>query len=264
MKRNGQGHSRAAIYALHCSGGSPRQWERLRKIARRPVCAPALLARAPKTDAPFRLEMESEPIVLDILAGGMPVHLAGHSYGGAVAINIAMRIPDMVLSLSLYEPAAFHLLDLADAGEARAMDELRRLGRRISVAVRGDDASEAARLLVDYWGGGPIWPSLSEAARGKVREHLPKARAEFDAMSSEPHPLASYRALDVPCLILKGSSSFNPASLAAEKLALTIPHARNAIVEGASHMGPLTHADAVAGQISSFCDGAEAARSAAA
>ena len=34
-----------------------------------------------------------------------------------------MRIPDMMRSLSLYEPAAFHLLDPADDREALALAE---------------------------------------------------------------------------------------------------------------------------------------------
>ena len=38
------------------------------------------------------------------------VHLVGHSYGGGVALNVALARPDRIASMALYEPSAFHLL----------------------------------------------------------------------------------------------------------------------------------------------------------
>ena len=237
--------ARAAIHAPHCSGGNPQQWETLRESERRRVCARCLPPRARPTDDPFRLGQESERIVTDIFSGGVPVHLAGHSHGGAVALSIAVRIPHMVRSLALYEPVAFHLLDPSNARDERATGEFDQVAHRIVAAIRNDDATRAARMLLEYWGSRSVWPSLSKIARGIVRNHLPKAQAEFDAMLCEPYTAAEYRRLDFPCLILKGSLSLNvPTSL----------------TDGASHMGPITHADAVAAGLSTFFDSVEAAR----
>src|SRR6185503_3141479 len=45
-----------------------------------------------------------------------PAHLVGHSYGGAVALNVAHSRGAMLRSLTLIEPVAFHLL--RDGNEA--------------------------------------------------------------------------------------------------------------------------------------------------
>src|SRR5215470_1915656 len=37
------------------------------------------------------------------------VHLVGHSYGGGVALHVALARPSQIASLVLYEPSAFHL-----------------------------------------------------------------------------------------------------------------------------------------------------------
>ena len=47
-----------------------------------------------------------------------PVHLVGHSYGGAILARTAVRVPEKVRSLTLYEPTLFHLL--APAGKWRS------------------------------------------------------------------------------------------------------------------------------------------------
>jgi len=67
--------------------------------------------------------MEHEKTIIAALmdAVAKPVHLVGHSYGGAIMARVAADAPARVRSLTLIEPTLFHLL--APAGKVKEHDE---------------------------------------------------------------------------------------------------------------------------------------------
>src|SRR5256885_2231095 len=77
------------VVALHCSGSSGRQWQPLADLLGREysVVAPDLFDGGSRGqwpgERPFTLKDEAAPVIdiIDRLDG--PVHLVGHSYGGA-------------------------------------------------------------------------------------------------------------------------------------------------------------------------------------
>jgi pimeloyl-ACP methyl ester carboxylesterase len=83
---------------------------------------------------------------------------------------------------------------------------------------------------------------------------------------AEPTTLAALERIDVPTLILRGSNSPRPTRRIAELLAEVLPNARLRTIEGAGHMLPLTHGEAVNAAIAEhlFCSPADRQRPAAA
>jgi pimeloyl-ACP methyl ester carboxylesterase len=61
-----------------------------------------------------------------------------------------------------------------------------------------------------------------------------------------PTQLVAYTRLDMPILIMRGENAPRPTFTIAERLASMLPDAHLAVVDGAGHMGPITHASAVA------------------
>ena len=59
----------------------------------------------------------AEGVISTIVAGSGPMHLVGHSHGAAVALEIAIQRPDLVRSLTLIEPAIYHLLQSGSASD---------------------------------------------------------------------------------------------------------------------------------------------------
>jgi pimeloyl-ACP methyl ester carboxylesterase len=113
------------VLALHSSAATGGQWKALaQKLgSERPVFTPDLpgYGRAAFRDA-ARDDSASlagdAAAVLHALGGKAPAfHLVGHSYGGAVALKIALCQPQRVLSLTLIEPVLFHLLPLGGSDE---------------------------------------------------------------------------------------------------------------------------------------------------
>jgi len=100
------------VLLLHSSAASRRQWRSFveAESVRRRCLAPDLIGYGETADRQGRVfSMAQEMEVVDslrALAGG-PVHLVGHSYGGAVAAAYAQAHADQVLSLTLIEPVLF-------------------------------------------------------------------------------------------------------------------------------------------------------------
>lgn len=231
------------VVLLHSSGASGAQWralaERLAKRYR--VFTPDLCGygtAAPWSGSePFRLAHEAR-IVHDLVQSiGEPVHLLGHSYGGAVALHFARLNGALVRSLALVEPVAFHLLD--DRAEIEAV------AGKVARAVACGDFVGGFGAFVEYWSGPGSWDALPAAKRAAMAARLPKVAMEFHAVLSEVADMDAYREINNPTLIVRGALSPRPTRRICELLAQALPEARLVTLEGAGHMAPLTHADQV-------------------
>jgi pimeloyl-ACP methyl ester carboxylesterase len=240
-----------AVVLLHSSASSGAQWGAFaeRQGARYRVVAPDLCGygSAPPWSGhgPFRLEHEAEAVlaVIERLKG--PVHLVGHSYGGAVALHVAGKYARLLSSLTLIEPVAFHLLD-DKSGVAG-------VAGRVAQALASGDYEGGMAQFVDYWTPG-AWKLLPAARRSAMAARLAKVALDFHAAFNEPARAADLRGLELPTLILRGTDSPLPVQRICELLARTLPAARLETLEGAGHMCPLTNAEAVNRLIAAHID----------
>ncbi len=173
----------ATLIALHCSGASGDMWQPLRDrmgVGSRMLAPDLHGARngpAWHGNRAFTLEDEAAPVVALIDAERRPVHLVGHSYGGAVALQVALARPAAVAGITLYEPSAFHLLG-ADDGAARA--EIVDLAAEVGARLGRGDARGAMARFVTYWGGRDSWDGL----RPDIQSRADALGAEGDARLS--------------------------------------------------------------------------------
>jgi pimeloyl-ACP methyl ester carboxylesterase len=123
------------VIALHCSGASAAQWRELGTMlgGGYELTAPehygGNIAGPWTGEHVFTLADEAERTI-DLIDGDRrPVHLVGHSYGGGVALHVALRRPHAIASLTLYEPSAFQVQRARHNGRATACN-LRSLFRR--------------------------------------------------------------------------------------------------------------------------------------
>jgi pimeloyl-ACP methyl ester carboxylesterase len=252
IRANGQP---APVIALHCSGAGAGQWRTLAE-----TLGPAHRMVAPEhygceSAGPwsgahaFTLGDEAARTIEQIDLSEGRVHLVGHSYGGGVALHVALARPERIASLALYEPSAFHLLAQIGEAGAAAFAEIAGITRETAQRVVTGDYAGAAAAFVEYWNGNGAWAVLRPPVQAALTRWAPKAPLDFHALMQEPTPLAAYAGLRMPTLILRGEHAPRPTYLIAELLATVLANARLAVVEGAGHMGPLTHAAAVGGLI---------------
>jgi pimeloyl-ACP methyl ester carboxylesterase len=236
------------VVLLHSSASSSAQWRSLieRLCDRYRVIAPDLYGYGGTSPWPgrgaFRLEHEAK-LVLPLLgkAGG-PVHLVGHSFGGAVALYIARTRPDLLASLTVVEPVAFHILQGRDVV---ALVEMIGVAHRVANALACGDYFGGTAAFVDYWSGTGTWDALAPEKRPGLAACLGKVALDFEATLNEAAMLADFRGLALPTLLVQGTRTPRPTRRICELLASVLPHVEHALVEGAGHMAPLTHRDAV-------------------
>ena len=78
-----------------------------------------------------------------------PLHLVGHSYGGALALEAARSLGPRVHSLTLIDPVAFHLLRLRMTPQpTRSVADYRKI-RTPTRLIAGQHSPQPARAIVD-------------------------------------------------------------------------------------------------------------------
>src|SRR4029450_4853392 len=246
---------RGRVIALHCSGAGAGQWNDLAEAlgGEYEVLTPehyGTEGTGPWTgEHPFTLADEAARTIALIDACESKLHLVGHSYGGGVALHVALARPERIASLALYEPSAFHLLRQMGGRAGEAFAEITGIARRTCEGVVTGDYRGAASAFVDYWNGPGAWNALRPGVQQELIRWSPKAPLDFRALIEEPTVAGSYRKLNFPTLILRGQHAPLPTRIVAEGLSSLLPAKRLITIKGAGHMGPLTHAPEVSALI---------------
>ena len=182
-----------------------------------------------------------------------PVHLAGHSYGGAVALRLVVMRKAPLASLTLIEPAPYPIL--AEAGENELHDEAASINFGFIEAVGAGRSEAAFESYIDYYTDGPgAWVAFNGKVRARILQTAPSVANALAAVHADRTNRADLAALDFPARLIHGALTSRPHARLCEILAETIPGAALSVVENAGHMLTITHPGAVATLIAELTD----------
>jgi len=238
------------VVCIHSSASSSAQWRPLidRLSSRFHMLAVDLYGsgRTPVwlSERPLTLADEADLLEPILAALGRRFHLVGHSYGGAVALKVAMRHPDRVESLAVFEPVLFSLLMAEDPDQA-ASREICAVRDDTTAAVDRGDLGVAGARFVNYWMGPGAWTAMSDLHREKVAESMKSVKGEWHAIFEDATPLHAFAALEMPALCLVGSESPAASRGVTRLLTKALTRVTEVEVEGVGHMGPVTHPDRI-------------------
>jgi pimeloyl-ACP methyl ester carboxylesterase len=245
------------VLLVHGSASSRRMWQPLveRLAARYRVVAPDLVGYGEST--PWREGLQATDFdVVDTFVRelGRPLHLVGHSYGGALALHAALARGARVASLALIEPAAFQLLD----GEPAARHEIEAVASRHLELVAEGALDACAAHFMGYWIGADTLAAMAPETRARLTATMPKIASEFRLLFRGREQLDGLGRLAVPALLLRGTHTTAAARAIVGRLAAILPAAGLAEIAGAGHMLPVTHAGQVNALVEAHIAHAEA------
>ncbi|HUP17523.1 MAG TPA: alpha/beta hydrolase [Acidimicrobiia bacterium] len=188
----------------------------------------------------------------------------GHSWGGVLAMEYAIRYPDRVSHLILMTtaPASHddsvllreHFRRIRPAADVERMQTL----SSNDLFKQGDFDVEAGYYWI-HFGLTLPQPELLERVVGRLRTHFTKesvltARAiehrlyEETWLSAEYDLLPKLRKLRIPTLVIHGDEDFIPIEVAAH-IARAVPGARLSVLIGCGHFAYLQQPDQIKEQI---------------
>lgn len=245
------------VVALHSSASTGGQWKSLAAaLAGRTVVTPDLPGygrasfRDGARDDAATLSGDAAAVLRTLDgpsgAGASAFHLVGHSYGGAVAVKIALAQPQRVLSLTLIEPVLFHLLPLSGGDEdMRLYRGILGVRDRLRGAVAAGWPAHGMATFVDFWSGAGCWDQADAEQRQRLAAQARAVLRNFTACFGESWPVRELRRLAMPLLAISGAQSPAVAQCLTDKIVDTAGEVTAARLFDAGHMAPLTHAPVV-------------------
>jgi pimeloyl-ACP methyl ester carboxylesterase len=188
----------------------------------------------PDTD----ISEESQVVESVITRAGSPVHLVGHSFGGLVALDVALRKRTPLLSLTILEAPAAQLLH--NMGEEQHYRAFRAMTASYFAAFYRGDAA-AIETMIDFYGGAGTFAAWPERVRDYAisTTHV-NVRDWANVYRFDLTP-ARLAAVDIPTVVVFGGKSHPAAQRANRLLAQCIPHAAVHAMAGAAHFMISTH-----------------------
>jgi pimeloyl-ACP methyl ester carboxylesterase len=158
-----------------------------------------------------------------------PAIIVGRSYGGAVAVGVALRHPGLVRALVLLEPA-----DLVIDGESQSWNQ--EVARAVEAAA-AKDVSTVAEVLFRSVLGDAQWEAFPEAYRTMFADNSPAVLAEVRGvpLSVKSSELAGIK---MPVLLVAGEASHPEFRQINERLAAALPRASTILVGGGHLINP--------------------------
>jgi 3-oxoadipate enol-lactonase len=186
--------------------------------------------------------------VLDEL-GAARAHIAGQSYGGAIALALARRYPQRVASLILMEPATPAFDGEPDPQFMEAVTAA------LQLYGEGEVRNALMRFANAVTPGG--WDALSSAGLTHMQEQAVEDGATFfevemPALMQWSFTPADAERITIPSLVMFGAESRRTFRVGAQALAQALPNAELKEIFGAGHELQMKQPHAVAEALSTF------------
>lgn len=210
-----------------------------------------------RTAADADIAHEAAAVERVIGEAGGTVHLVGHSFGGLVALAVALRGRVPLASLSVLEAPAVALLS-GDEDRSHA-DSFRSMSEAYFRAHRDGEETAIARM-VDFYGGGGTFASWPERVRAYAVRTTAVNILDWRTAYGFALTPAALGGLGLPTLVATGTGSHPAPRRANELLASSIAEASLVVIDGAAHFMIATHGPQVAALIAAHVAATETAR----
>ena len=191
------------------------------------------------------IQAQAVETAVSLLEASGPSDVFGHSFGATVALKLVLERPDLVRKVSLYEPVYFSVLATANPAAYAAETSA---SATFTKAALANDWPAAARAFLARWSteGFDDLPKPQQAYILRTIPLIMASEASIIAPESGIEVLEKLATLEVPIQLITGETSPPVISEIASVVAARAPNATRETLNQTGHMGPITHANAVA------------------
>ena len=158
------------------------------------------------------------------LGGGRPVHVLGHSRGAHVALEFALRAPELCGTLTLADPG----FRFAHEAPAQAF-----YAPAIALLARGEPEA-AVEQFIDAVNGAGTWRRMVGWFKQMVRDNAATLLSQV-LEASLPVDLENAGRIECPVLLLGGADSPARYGTRQDQLQAVLPRARREVIRLAAH-----------------------------
>jgi pimeloyl-ACP methyl ester carboxylesterase len=209
-----------------------------------------------RTAADPDISHEAEILESVVRKTGGRVHLVGHSFGGLVALAVALRNRVPLASLVILEAPGPEVL--RDRGEHHHYRAFRQMTAAYFAAFDGGNA-EAIAAMIDFYGGAGTYASWPPRVRAYAVETTPVNILDWASAYGFALPAKSLATVQVPALVVRGGASHTAVQRANALLSESMGNAALATIDTAAHFMIATHPNEVGRLIARHVHCAEAA-----
>lgn len=185
------------------------------------------------------------------------VHLVGHSFGGLVALAVALRNRITLASLVIVEAPAPQVLRERSEHQQHYR-EFRRMTDGYFAAFDGGNP-EAIAAMIDFYGGAGTYASWPERVRAYAVETTPVNMLDWASAYGFPLSGTSLAAVATPALVVRGGASHPAVQCANALLSEYMSGATLATIDSAAHFMIATHPNEMGRLIARHVHSVEAA-----
>ena len=237
------------LVLVHGSPGDSRSWGRVMPHLRNrfrvlAVDLPGYGGSDKVADEPKgRAAVMGAAVARLIESCGQAVGVAGHSYGGVVALQAALQArAGSIDRLTLFEPVFMRGLELTrDPALAAATAHFDDYVGRVAA---GEDG--AVRRMVDYWFGDGAFARLPDPVRIYLNANAGLNALDVRSAFNDIATAEQLAAFDVPVVMAYGDRSPEVVPAIGRALVKLMPQARMEAIAGANHGMLDFHAETVA------------------
>ncbi|RRJ83385.1 alpha/beta fold hydrolase [Aestuariirhabdus litorea] len=167
-----------------------------------------------------------------------PIHLVGHSYGGVVALALALKGSLPIAEMTLFEPVAVWVLKLLQDQEMVTRVE-QFLAAYFEAAARQEP--DACGRVIDFWGGGELFARLPASVQAAMVPLLDNNLRHWQICTRLDYDRAALSRCTLPTRLVCGSDSNPVAHAIIDHLARELPCSQRYQITGANHALVTSH-----------------------
>lgn len=249
-----------SVLALHCSLAHSGAWANLAGLLDGVTVTAIDLpghGKAPDWDGKTDIHALATDLAIawaQRLGQGAAIDVMGHSFGGTVALRLALTRPDLVRSLTLIEPVYFVAAREEGSSTYAAFEATHSL---IAERLAEGSARLAADDFMASWGSGEQLSELPERMQSYILDRIRLVVAQNPVLLEDAPGLLTpgrLESLKCPVLLVEGANSPPIISAINDVFERRLTHVSRFRQADAGHMVAITHARELAPVVQAHLD----------